>query len=203
MSAVLEVEQTIAKAPTDGVKQRLITVAEYERMIEQEILIENNSVELLNGLLMEKVTKGIRHAALNDLIGDLFRETLGRRVYVRLQNPIVLDDLSEPEPDVVVCKPPRQTYFKRHPLPEDIFLILEIADTILLYDRNDKAPLYAKAGIQQYLLLDVKKQTIEDYRDPSADGYQFRQTLRVGQNLNLVAFPEIEIAVDEFLLDSD
>ncbi len=205
MSAVLEINQTIAEQSanalilSNGVKSYPITVAVYDKMIEHGILDENDKVELLNGVIIEKMTKGIRHAALNDLIGDLFREILGDKVYVRLQNSIVLDDFSEPEPDVVVCRPPHRTYLERHPRPHDIFLVLEISDSTVSYDRNTKSLAYARAGISQYLLLNSQKSTLEDYREPSADGYQFKQTLRAEQSFNLVAFPEIGINVGEFL----
>lgn len=207
MSAVLEIEQTTAEqklsgSTTEEVKQHLLTVAVYDKMIEHGILDEYENLELLNGVLIEKMTKGIRHAALNDLLGDLFREKLGDKVYVRLQNPIVLDDYSEPEPDVVLAKPPRQTYFERHPRPEDIFLVLEISDSTVSYDRNDKALAYSRANIRQYLLLNLKNSSVEDYREPSADGYQFKQTLRAGQTFNLAAFTEIEINAGDFLVES-
>jgi Uma2 family endonuclease len=204
MSAVLEIQQTASEQNTNGVstagvKPHPISVAVYDKMIEHGIFDENDNLELLNGVLIEKMTKGIRHAALNDLLGDLFREKLGNKIYVRLQNPIVLDDFSEPESDVVLAKPPRQTYFKRHPKPEDIFLVLEISDSTVAYDRNTKAAAYARAGIQQYLLLNLQNETLEDYREASADGYQFKQTLRAGQTFELVAFPEFEFNVSEFL----
>jgi Uma2 family endonuclease len=206
MSAVLENKETIATqhpvvnvAIANGIKQRLITVAEYDKMIEHGIYNKYDRVELLNGVLIEKMSKGPKHAALNDSIGDWFREKLGDRAYIRLQNPIVLNDFSEPEPDLVLAKPPRQTYYERHPKPEDIFLILEISDTTVSYDRNAKAVAYAKAGIIQYILLNLQNQTIEDYREPAEDGYQSKQTYHTGQSFKLVAFPDVEINVDELL----
>lgn len=206
MSAVIENEESVATQPSvinvaeiDGIKRRLITVAEYDKMIEHGILNKYDRVELLNGVLIEKMSKGPKHAALNDSIGDWFREKLGDKAYIRLQNPIVLDDLSQPEPDIVLAKPPRQTYFERHPHPEDIFLVLEISDTTISFDRNTKATAYAKAGIIQYLLLNLQNQTIEDYREPAEDGYQSKQTYKTGQSFKLVVFPEIEVKLEEML----
>ncbi len=206
MSAISEnKESIITQSPVvnvmvqNEVKQRLITVAEYDKMIEHGILNKYNRVELLNGVLIEKMSKDPKHAALNDSIGNWFRERLSDRAYIRLQNPIVLNDFSEPEPDVVLAKPPRETYFERHPNAQDIFLILEISDTTVSYDRNAKAEAYSKAGIAQYLLLNLQNQTIEDYREPSTDGYQSKQTYKAEQNFRLLAFPEIEINVGELL----
>lgn len=90
-------------------------------------------------------------------------------------------------------------YDYKHPTPAEIYLILEISDSTLSLDRNAKAVAYARAGIRQYLLLNVGEQTIEDYREPGFDGFQSKQTLRAGQTLTLVAFPEISLEVADFL----
>src|SRR4051812_47235251 len=107
MNTVLEIAGT---PPTTEVIQngqilqaRLISVEEYDKMIKHGILTAEDKVELLGGVIMNKRTKGIKHAALNDLIAEIFREKLENRVVIRNQNPIVLDDFSEPEPDIVLA----------------------------------------------------------------------------------------------------
>lgn len=195
MSAVLE--KTIPKVSSNGIKPRLITVAEYDQMIAAGIYTENDRIELLNGEIIEIMPKGPKHSVLNDLVADLFKEKLGNQVYVRSQNPIVLDNVSEPEPDIVVVKPPSKNYIKSHPTPDDIFLIMEISDTTLAYDRTNKADAYARNGIQQYLVLNLQNETLEDYREPDADGFQYKRTLRKGDTFDLVAFPEIEVSIDD------
>ena len=95
--------------------------------------------------------------------------------------------------------PPCERYVKGHPTPEEIYLILEVSDSTLSYDRNTKGEAYARAGIRQYLVLNVQEKTLEDYREPGADGFQSKQTLRAGQEFNLVAFPEIKLNVSDFL----
>ena len=141
--------------------------------------------------------KGIKHAAINDLVAEIFREKLGNRVIIRNQNPIVLDDYSEPEPDIVLAKPPRKIYLERHPTPEDILLIIEISDSTLGRDRVTKSLAYAKAGIQQYIIFNVQDNSLEDYRNPATDGYQSKQTYRNNDKFNLTAFPDVEINVDD------
>ncbi len=175
----------------------LISVKEYNEMIGHGILTIQVKVELLNGIIIEKIPKGIKHAAINDLVAKIFREKVGNRAIIRNRNPVVLDDYSEPEPDIVLAKPPREIYLERHPIPEDILLIIEISDTTLGRDRVTESPAYAKAGIRQYLVLNLQNETIEDLREPSEDGYQFKRTLRKGDSLNLVAFPEVEIKIDD------
>ena len=195
MSAVLE--RTIPKSTTNGVKPRLITVAEYDKMIEAGIYTENDPIELLNGEIIEKMPKGPKHVYYNEKIADLFKAKLGDSVDVRSQNPIILDNLSEPEPDIVLAKPPRETYFENHPTSADILLIMEISDSTLEYDRTNKASAYSRNNIRQYLVLNVQNETVEDYREPGADGYQYKRTLRKGDIFNLIEFPEVEIKIND------
>lgn len=178
---------------------RLISVSEYDRMIEHGILTTEDNVELLNGVIVNKMTKGIKHAALNDLISEVLRDVIGDSAVIRNQNPIVLNDFSEPEPDIVLCVPPRRTYFERHPTPQDILLVIEIADTTLKNDRDNKGLAYARAGIVQYVLINLNNNTIENYRQPSCDGYQSRETYRDDDFLTLSNFPDVQIAVSDLL----
>jgi Uma2 family endonuclease len=200
MTAVSEITQIVPKTQINGSNRRLITVAEYDRMTELGFFDNGEKVELLNGEIIEIMAKGTKHAIFNDLVADILNEKLGKNVYLRNQNPITLDDFSEPEPDIVLAKPPRGNYLEKHPTPEDIYLVMEISDTTLHQDRETKSLIYARSGITQYLLLNVNEQTIEDYRDPNFDGYEFKKTHRIGDKFNLVAFPEIEIKVDEILI---
>jgi Uma2 family endonuclease len=200
MTAVSEITQIVPKTQINSSNRRLITVVEYDRMTELGFFDNGERVELLNGEIIEIMGKGTKHAILNDLVADVLNEKLGKSVYLRNQNPITLDNFSEPEPDIVLAKPPRGNYFEKHPTPADIYLVMEISDTTLYQDRETKSLLYARAGIAQYLLLNVNEQTIEDYREPNFDGYEFKKTHRIGDKFNLVAFPEIEIKVSEMLV---
>lgn len=197
MSAVLEIPKVEVFQNGQVLNARLISVKEYDRMIEHGILTSEDKVELLNGVIIKKMAKGKRHALLNDAFADLLKEKLGTKAYVRSQNPVVLDDFSEPEPDIALVKPPRTKYLEKHPNAEDILLIVEISDSTLGRDRFAKGLAYAKAGISQYLVFNVQDETIEDYRQPNADGYQFKNTLHKGDLLTLVALPEIEIKFDD------
>jgi Uma2 family endonuclease len=203
MSAVIEIPQSVQ--PLTGnfngqtLQLRRITVKEYDAMIESGVFDENDRIELLNGAIVEKMPKGPNHATLNDIIATELIKKLGDKVCVRNQNPIWLDEFSEPKPDIVLVEPPFKRYFNGHPTPDEIFLILEVSDSTLGYDRNTKGEAYARAGIRQYLVLNVPEKTVEDYREPGADGFQSKQTHRAGQEFSLVAFPEIFLKVDDFL----
>lgn len=203
MSAVIEIPSLAQSADdiSNGhyLKLRRLKVKEYDLMIKNGIFNEDDRIELLNGVIIEKMPKGTKHAALNDIIATYLIRQLGETACVRNQNPIWLDEFSEPEPDIVLAEPPLESYYNRHPTPDDIFLILEISDSTLNYDRNAKSLAYSKAGIRQYLLLNVQDGTIEDYREPAADGFQSKQTYRAGQEFNLAAFPEVSVQVSDFL----
>lgn len=204
MSVVSEITTRPPKTLTNNyngqhLKPHPISVKEYDEMIEKGIYDENDQIELLGGIIVEKMPKGNEHSIYNDIVATYFIEKLSRKVYVRNQNPIWLDEYSKPEPDIVLAVPPFSKYFNSPPTPNEIFLVLEVSDTTLGYDRNTKAEAYARAGIQQYLVLNVQDKTVEDYREPSDDGFQSKQTHRIGQEFNLVAFPEISIAVSDFL----
>lgn len=178
---------------------RLLTSSEYERMIAAGIFNEDDRIELLEGVIIEMSPKGMKHAASTDRAARHFIRLLGERVIVRNQNPILLNDHSEPEPDLVLAALEEFEYANRHPRPADVYLVLEVADTTLAYDRHSKGLSYANAGIVQYLILNVNEMEIEDYREPSADGYRRKQTYKAGQSFKLAAFPDVIVKVSDLL----
>ncbi|MCY7377239.1 MAG: Uma2 family endonuclease, partial [Pyrinomonadaceae bacterium] len=203
MSAVIEISSqskpVIGNFNGETLKLRQITVEEYDLMIESGVFDEDDRIELLNGVIVEKMPKGTKHSSANDRIAKVFYRGLGDDVFLRNQNPIWLDGFSEPEPDIVLAVPRTDEYENSHPTPNEILLIVEIADSTLGYDRHTKGAAYARAGIRQYILLNVQEKTLEDYREPNADGFQSKQTYRAGNNFNLVAFPEIFFQAKDFL----
>ncbi len=176
-----------------------ISVEEYDLMIESGVFDENDQIELLNGAIVKKMPKGTKHSAANDRIARVFGRHFGDNVFIRNQNPVWLDEFSEPEPDIVLAMPKEDEYENSHPTPEEIFLIMEVSDSTLGYDRNTKGETYSRAGIRQYLLLNLQEKIIEDYREPGVDGFQSKQSYRIGQQFNLVAFPEVPLNASDFL----
>src|SRR3977135_3409617 len=154
---------------------RLFTADEYEKMAEAGIL-EDDHVELVAGRILEMSPKGIGHAVATDRANRCFLLRLGTRVVVRSQNPVRLNDASEPEPDLVLAKPQEREYADHHPTPSEILLVLEVADASLTYDRNAKSVLYSTAGIPQFLILNLKAREMEDHRDAGPDGYRSKGT---------------------------
>ena len=184
---------------TIQIQTRRFTIDEYHKMIQADILTENDRVELLDGEIVEMSPIGSRYAACVDRLNRLFILVLGQQVIVRVQNPIRLSERSEPEPDLALVEARPDFYAEAHPEPEDVLLLIEVADTSATFDRSVKLPLYAQASIVEVWLIDLSEKRVEVYRQPSAQGYQSVQQLGSGQNLAPLALPEIKVAIAEIL----
>jgi len=180
------------------VQRRLFTVEEYHRMAEAGILSEDDRVELIEGELVAMSPIGSRHAAAVARLTVLFSR-IGDRGTVWVQNPIRLGRHSEPQPDVALLRYRPDFYASAHPGPEDVLLIVEVAEISADYDRTVKIPLYARHGIPEAWLVDLAKEHIEVYRQPGPEGYWETRTLRRGETLHLTALPGRTIAVEEIL----
>lgn len=179
--------------------RRRFTVEEYRKMAETGILAEGDRVELIEGEIVEMSPIGRRHAAHVRRLIRLFSRRVGERAILDVQDPVELSDRSEPLPDIALLQPREDFYESGHPQPEDIFLLVEVADTTVESDRKIKVPLYASTNISEVWLVDIDEQAVEVYREPSPNGYKNLQKFQRGQNISLQAFPDILITVDEIL----
>jgi Uma2 family endonuclease len=178
---------------------RLLTVQEYHRMAEIGIIDEDERVELLAGQIVKMAAKGTAHSAAVTRTDKLLNNRLGQRILVRLQDPVRLNDYSEPEPDIAVVIPDPLYYEDHHPSPSEIYLIIEVADTTLRTDCGIKATIYAQFGIADYWVLDVNNRQLHVFRDPSQDGYQSRVILGDDGSISPLQFPDISFMVGEML----
>lgn len=179
--------------------RRKFTVEQYHRMAELGILTEGERVELIRGEIIEMSAIGIRHAACVNRLVRLFTKRLGDRIILAPQNPVLLDDHSEPQLDIALLQPRNDFYETAHPQSSDIFLLIEVADTTVKYDREVKIPLYAENNIAEVWLVDINEQLIEVYREPTLNSYQNVRKLTRGQTLVIQAFSDVNITVDEIL----
>jgi Uma2 family endonuclease len=179
--------------------RRKFTVEQYHKMVDSGILTEDDRVELIRGEIVEMSPIGTRHAACVRRLNTLFSRKLDKRALIDIQNPVELDDTSEPQPDIALLQPREDFYEERHPQPKDIFLIVEVADTTVKYDREVKIPLYAEDNIVEVWLVDINGQCVEVYREPTPDGYQTIQKFEQGQSLSIQAFPNVNITANEIL----
>ena len=173
------------------------TVKQFHQMAESGILSENERLELIRGEMIDMSPIGTRHSGCVLFLSNLLALLLGGLSLINVQNPVELDETSEPQPDIALLKPRADFYRTAHPQPEDIFLLIEVADTTIKYDREVKIPLYAEANIPEVWLIDVNQEVIEVYRNPLQGVYQDVQKLVKNQILSILAFPDVHINVTE------
>lgn len=175
------------------------TVAEYDRMGETGIFSEDDRVELIEGEIFEMSPIGERHAACVDVLSELFREQLQRRVIVRIQNPIQLGSYSEPQPDVALLKRRSDFYRHAHPTSDDVLLIVEVSDTTLEYDRQIKVPLYARAGVAEVWIVNLMDEQIEIHSQPANGAYQSQSQASRGETINSPDTFNLTLSVNDIL----
>lgn len=166
------------------------TVEEYHRLIETGVLADKR-VELINGEIVEMSPEGPLHSDNSTEIRDWLTVRLQGRASIREGHPITLA-FSEPEPDIAVVRPGR--YRERHPGPADIFLLIELAESSLSKDLNEKAAAYAQAGIADYWVINLKNREVILFRTPTSTGYQQQHTANEG-TVQPLAFPDLKIPV--------
>jgi Uma2 family endonuclease len=188
--------ETTTPAPP---KRRRFGVAEYYRMAEAGILKEDERVELIEGEIIEMSPIGTRHAACVDRINRLFSRLASRDAIIRVQSPVRLDDASALQPDVTLLRLRDDFYERMHPTPPDVLLVVEVADTSAGYDREVKARLYARAGIQEFWLVDLTGEKIEVYARPSEGSYTEARKAARGESIASHAFAGLTVGVDEIL----
>ncbi len=176
---------------------RLITVAEYHQMAAAGILAADEQVELLAGHIIQKMPKGPAHSAFCKRLEKLLERRLGDQILVRLQDPVQLAPLSEPEPDIAIVQPRDDFYETAHSTPDNVYWLIEIADTTLKRDLGLKAELYAAAGLKDYWVLNLATQQLHVFRDPQTDGYQRQTILQNQQIVSPLRFPDCVISVSE------
>jgi len=176
---------------------RLWTVEEYHRMIEAGVLTPSDRVELLEGLIVEMSPQLPPHASTTQRTARYLDRLLEGQAYVRMQLPVTLQPQSEPEPDIAVVRIAPNEYADHHPRPDEIFLLIEVADTTLERDRLQKAPLYAKAGIPEYWILDVNARQVYVFRNSNGSAYTEETVVGEGENLAIALFLDIPVVFNQ------
>jgi Uma2 family endonuclease len=162
-------------------------VNEYYQLGELGIL--DQRTELIDGIIIDMEPIGPWHASVLDILNQRFCEQASTRFRVRIQEPIDLGPESQPQPDLVLCRPAH--YRDRHPAPTDIFLVVEVADTTLDFDLADKRALYSGAGIAEYWVVDVQRKKLTRFVHREV------QRLVSGTAISPMAFPNVNIDLHE------
>ena len=178
--------------------RRLFSVHDYYRMAEAGILRADDRVELIEGEIIQMPPIGSAHASVVDnLVALVTNQASAPDVRVRVQNPVRLDDRSEPVPDLALLRPRADRYRSAHPTPGDVLLLVEVSDTSLAYDRDIKVPLYASAGIPEVWVVNILAQLIEVHRDPADGEYRSLTVARTGDVLSPHLVAELAVPVAE------
>lgn len=177
-------------------RKHKLTVTDYYRLAEAGSLTQRDRVELLDGEIIDMSPIGSRHAGLVDRLGRWLHARTEDAV-VRIQGPLRLDELSEPEPDITLLRSKDDFYMSGHPGSADVLLIIEVADTSLRYDRDVKIPLYARHDIPEVWLIDIENQRLAVHRQPSPGGYrEVIEPAPLGET-RVSALPELSVDLSE------
>jgi Uma2 family endonuclease len=193
-SAVLQNQTSIQEEPAPY----RFTVEEWHRLGEAGVFEDDNRLELLDGEIIATSPIGNRHASVVANLTNFFGERNQRRYWIWVGNPVEADDLSEPLPDFSLL-PYAQKMARRHPFTREVFLIVEVADSSLAHDRDRKLPKYARTGVPEYWIVNLKRDVIEIYRSPQGEEYLDQTTAGVEDMVAPQAFPDTAVAVSEII----
>ncbi|MBT9312204.1 Uma2 family endonuclease [Leptothoe kymatousa] len=186
--------------PLDAQTLKRWSVDEYHRMAESGLLAECDRTELLAGQIILRIAKGTPQVTALRLVATALDQPLSNQpFFVSTQDPIQLDDYSEPEPDLAIVKGNFLDYAAHHPTPQDICLVVEVADSTLKQDCEVKDKLYAQAGINDYWVLDLPQRQLHIFRTPTTTGYTSHLILKQDQQISPLAFPEIMLSLEKLL----
>ncbi|MCC3408059.1 MAG: Uma2 family endonuclease [Microcoleus sp. PH2017_10_PVI_O_A] len=181
-----------------AVTAKRFSIAEYDRLAELGFFESDNRFELIRGEIIKMAAKGRIHSVCNTLLVEELIILLARRARVRVQEPIILSDDSEPEPDVVIAQNRSDNYVSSHPLAADILLVIEVSDSTLKYDRRTKLSLYAESGISDYWIFNLVDTQLEmnsePYQKQTGDfDYRAKGVVSPNEVVVIPGFPELSL----------
>ena len=180
-------------------EKRYFNVVEYYRMAEAGVLSPDDRVELIEGEIVKMSPIGSRHAACVRRLDAFLNRQASNLAQVSVQSPVRLNDFSEPEPNVALLKPRDDFYADSHPIPDDVLLIIEVADSSVEYDRSIKLPLYARSVIPQVLIVNMPSEVIESYAEPVNGAYQKFMRAQRSESVEIILLPNLSLSVDVVL----
>lgn len=176
-----------------------VTVEIYHLMAERGAFHPDDRVELIGGQIFDMSPIGRLHARCVNYLNAYLNRTFGSDLIVSTQNPVFLDDLSEPQPDICLLRPSPDFYKAELPRARDVKLIIEVADSSVEFDRGVKLMRYAMAGIPESWLVNLVNESVEVHTLPEIDGYGSVETFLRGDEAASKAIPTLVIPVDEIL----
>lgn len=197
---ILARQSASSKTPlVDKPQRRRLTVDDFTRMCEVGILAADDRVELIDGELVEMPPMGPEYAGIVNELANVLPPLLGPDARLRVQSSVQLTRYTQPEPDLAVVSRDARQYLQRHPQPEDILIAIEVADSSLSFDRDEKMPRYAAAGVPEAWLVDVRARTITVYTELGAGGYRFARKLSWTDEVVATAVKGLRLTFEEIL----
>ena len=172
---------------------RRFTVEEYHRLAEVGVLHEDDRVELLNGVIVNMMPIGPFHGGSVNRLNHMFERLSRDRWVTSVQNPVQIGEHNEPQPDLMLLRPRDDFYVSSHAQPADVLLLIEVSDSTLLIDRDDKLPIYAAAGIVEVWIVNLSERVVEVYSSPANGAYAKVRRVEPGGALAPLAFPDVDI----------
>lgn len=188
---------TVEANPSNVLEKVRFSVDDYYKMMELGLLPEDVSTEIIEGELIKIMPTGSLHSGIVDILSNFFVYKLYGQAIVRVQSPVRLNGKSEPLPDISVLKPRNDFYKDSHPRSEDVLLVVEVSDTTIGYDRETKIPLYAKSGIPEVWLVNVKRKTVEIFIRPERENYHNIRVFQTGEIAQSDVIPDLALEVDK------
>lgn len=182
-----------------ALKKHLITVDFFNHMVETGMFKPTERIELIEGEIYDMSPIGRLHARCVDLLNYFLSQFFVGKAIVRVQSPIILDDLSEPQPDISILRFQADFYKQSHPKAKDVLLIIEVADTTVDFDRTIKFPKYANADIPEAWLINLEADRIEVHSNPKENTYGMVKFYQRGEEISSETMPELKLKADDIL----
>lgn len=180
-----------------GVRIKAWTRDEYHRLAAAGVFAPGSRVQLVRGEIVEMTPQSAAHATAIRLIQQRLEAVFREGYDIRAQLPLALSEDSEPEPDVAVVPGTTRDYSRQH--PTSAVLVVEVSGGTLPFDRGPKAVMYARAGIQEYWIVDLDRRVLEVYRDPRASGYATMTVVGPGEAIAPEAAPHAPVLVADLM----
>lgn len=179
--------------------KRLFAVDEFHQMAEAGVFGEHDRLELLDGEIVQTTPIGSRHAACVMRLNEWLSQVVRSAALVSVQGPLVLDEGTELYPDIALLRRRPDFYSQSHPSPGDVLLVVEVADTTAEYDRRVKVPRYARVGIPEVWVVDLRARAIDVYDRPMAGEYRGQRQVGPGESFAVPGVSDRLLAVADIL----
>jgi Uma2 family endonuclease len=172
-----------------------ISVSEWHKM--SDVFEPGQHIELINGEITNMSPTGFSHAGSLKYLNNFFNRLLSENTLVSIQDPLQLNEFSEPEPDLILLKSAPDFYKHRHPNASDVLLLIEISDSSLSFDRTEKLQLYAEHNIIEYWIVNLNEKCLEVYRQPKGNFYQQRLVLTSSEYIQPLQFSNVNLKISD------